>query len=405
MSYRLRMSAEIRDWLTDLRSSQPGVAAEVGAALVAVLDSDNVASLAFVTDLGAPEAVEPDRLAAVDAAYQDLLTWLQLLRQQAAQAGSLATASRWRISPAGARPSPWTDEEIATARQRETQLRSRSQRWQQDVDAFRTRKEAAKASYSAASAARDIQRAIIKSRESLDQAGVDSSAQPEAGNTSQAEADLAAAERALSAASGELRDLLADAATLRRGIRGALSEDGSTADAEPGVAAGLLELRVCPFAADVRLLCAMEPADTLTLLAVLEGDEAVRSHRARAVGLAGELLAEIRAEGWPAEIGEVAFADSVTFLQTYFPHLFSYISARSAALAAAITIGGLRRHYQRSIADVAAPAGLSESALWKLETGDLRLARVDDVAAYVQAVGGRLELTADLGDGQPRLLF
>ena len=129
MSYRLRMSAEIGDWLTDLRSSQPGVAAEVGAALAAVLDSDDVASLAFVTDLGAPEAVEPgDRLAAVDTAYQDLLAWLQLLRQQSAEAGSFRTTSRVRISPTGSRPLPWTDEEIAQARQREAELTARSQR-------------------------------------------------------------------------------------------------------------------------------------------------------------------------------------------------------------------------------------------------------------------------------------
>src|SRR5258708_36466505 len=111
MSYRLWMSTEVGDWLTGLRSSPVGVAAEVGAALGAVLDSDDVASLAFVTDLGAPTAPERgDQLAAVDAAYQDLLALLRLLRQQAAEAGSLATASAGPISPAGVRPSPWSEE-------------------------------------------------------------------------------------------------------------------------------------------------------------------------------------------------------------------------------------------------------------------------------------------------------
>jgi hypothetical protein len=406
MGHRLRMSAEIGDWLADLRSSQPGVAADVGAALAAVLDSNDVASLAFVADLGTPEAVEPgDRLAAVDAAYQDLLSWLQLLRQQAAEAGSFRTATRQWISPAGSRPLPWTDEEIAQARQREAELRARSQRWQRGVDAFRARKEAVKARYTAASAARDIQRAIIAAGHALSSAPLDVSEQQEAGEARQVEADLAAAERALSSAAAELSDLLAEAAELRRGLRGGLSADGSTPDTEPGVTEGLLELRMCPFAADVRLLCALEPADTLTLLAVLEGGAAVSRHRSRAVGLAGELLAEVRTEGWPAEIGQVAFADTAAFLQKLFPHLISYISTRSAELAAATTIAGLRHHFQLSLTDLAAQSGLSESALWKLETTDLRSARLEDVAAYVQALGGRLELTTDLGDGHARQLF
>ena len=406
MGHRLRMSAEIGDWLADLRSSEPGVAAEVGAALAAVLDSSDVAGLAFVTDLGTAEAVEPgDRLAAVDAAYQDLLAWLQLLRQQAAEAGSFRTTTRQRITPAGSRPWPWTDEEIAQARQREAELRARSQRWQRDLDGFRARKEAVKARYTAASAARDIQQAIIASGQALNNMRLEEGGQPEAGEARQAEAELAAAEQVLSAASAELRDLLAEATMLRQGLLSGLSDDGNTPGSEPGVTAGLLELRVCPFAADVRLLCAMEPDDTLTLLAVLEGGAAISRHRARAVGLAGELLAEVRTEGWPAEIGEVAFADTAAFLQKFFPHLIGYISARSAELAAAITIAGLRHHFQLSLTDIAAAAGLSESALWKLQTTDLRFARLDDVAAYVQALGGRLELTTDLGDGHPRQLF
>jgi hypothetical protein len=395
MGRQLRMSAEIGDWLTELRSSQAGVAAEVGAALAAVLDSDNVAGLAFVTDLGTPKTVERgDRLAAVDAAYQDLLARLQLIRRQAAEAGALATASQGHIGPAGVRPSPWTDEEIAQARRREAELRARSQRWQRDVDAFRARKEAVKARFTAASAASEIQRAIIESGQALGRAGLDLRGQPEAGDASQAEAELASAERELSSSSAELSDLLGEAAMLRHGITSWRSDDDSPPDSLAEATAGLLEVRACPFAADVRLLCAVEPVDTLTLLAVLEGEAAISSHRARAIGLAGELLAEIRADGWPAEIGEVAFADTATFLQASFPHLGSYISARSAELAAADTIAGLRRRRGLSLADIAAATGLSESALWKLETNDLRSARLEDLAAYVQALGGHLELTA-----------
>jgi hypothetical protein len=404
MGHRLRMSGEIGDWLTELGSSEVGVAAEVGAALAAVLDSDEAASLAFVTDLGAPAAVEPgDQLAAVDAAYQDLLAWLQLLRREAAEAGSMATASRQRITPAGSWPEPWTEDEIAQGRRREAELTARGQRWQRRVDAFRIRKEAVKARYTAASAARDIQRAIIASAQAVGRVGLDLRGQPEVSDTSEAEAEaeLAAAERELTTASAEVGDLLAESARLRHGILGGLSDDDRTPDSLAGVTGGLLEFRACPFAADVRLLCAVEPAGTLTLLAVLAGEPAISSHLARAIGLAGELLAEIRSDGWPADIGEVAFADTATFLHKSFPHLGSYISARSAELAAATTIAGLRRRRGLSLADIAAATGMSESALWKLETSDLRSARIDEVADYVRALGGHLELTAVADHGAP----
>ncbi len=110
MGRRLRMSAEIGDWLTDLALIRPcrGAAGRRGAS-VALLDADNVPGLAFVTDLGTPAPVEPgDRVAAVDVAYQDLQSALrlQLLRQQSAEAGSFRTTSRQRISPAGSRPLP-----------------------------------------------------------------------------------------------------------------------------------------------------------------------------------------------------------------------------------------------------------------------------------------------------------
>ncbi len=239
---------------------------------------------------------------------------------------------------------------------------------------------------------------IIQSGQALGQAGLDLGGPPAA---SQAEAELAAADGALSTASAELGDLLAEAVRLRHGIRSGLSDDPSAPDLIAAVTAGLLEVRACPFAADIRLLCAVEPAGTLTLLAVVEGEPAISSHLARAIGLAGELLAEIRSDGWPAEIGEVAFADTATFLRTSFPHLGSYISERSAELAAATTIAGLRRRRGLSLADIAAATSLSESALWKLETTDLRSARIDEVAGYVQALGGHLELTAVADHGTP----
>ena len=52
-------------------------------------------------------------------------------------------------------------------------------------------------------------------------------------------------------------------------------------------------------ARDVRLLFAVEPAGTVTVLAVLDGEDAIAEHRAQAIELAGELLTDIRAGDWP----------------------------------------------------------------------------------------------------------
>jgi hypothetical protein len=101
MSYRLRMSAELSDWLAGLCASQPGspeavTAAETGAALTAVLDAADPAQLALVTDLGlAGPADSGDPLAAVDDAAQSVRSGLEVLRAQVASAAE-EDASRER---------------------------------------------------------------------------------------------------------------------------------------------------------------------------------------------------------------------------------------------------------------------------------------------------------------------
>jgi nucleotide-binding universal stress UspA family protein len=87
--------------------------------------------------------------------------------------------------------------------------------------------------------------------------------------------------------------------------------------AEP--AAGLLELRADPLGSDIRILFAVEPANTVTLLAVLEDPEAVSEHGDEAIRLASDLLAEIREAGWPADVEEVTLENSGAFLARFFP--------------------------------------------------------------------------------------
>jgi hypothetical protein len=428
------MSAELSDWLAQLCAAEPAGAAEAraaietGAAIAAVMSAADVADPAIVTDLSAA-AVGPDaddQLVELDYAYQRLLEAMQVLRRQIAEAGSFRTTTRQRITPAGSSPLPFTEDEITAATTRERTLIERKQRSQAAIDRFRTSKEVAKARYTAARAARDVQLALLASvaevgvtKDELDQAQAELSG---------AEAGLAAASRQLAAAHGHAARL---SRRLAREAQAARSDeapgsggppDAATPPTDEGderderdddqVTAGLLELRADPLGADIRILLAVEPADTVTLLAVLDGSAAVNEHRHKAIKLAAELLAELRANGWPrADAGsgepsgaELTFAYPGAFLATYFPHCEAEVRRRSAQLAASSTLAALRRQHGASLDELAKRTGLSATELRRLEDDELGSAAVGDVAAYVRALGGRLRLTAEF-DGQQQVLF
>jgi hypothetical protein len=72
------MPAQIGDWLADLRESEPEVAAEVGAAVTALIRAAQPRTLALVTDPDDPDRGNPQEI--VDRTYQDLRSRLQLVR-------------------------------------------------------------------------------------------------------------------------------------------------------------------------------------------------------------------------------------------------------------------------------------------------------------------------------------
>jgi hypothetical protein len=418
------MSAELSDWLVELCAAGPGspkwlAATETGAAIAAVISATDAGDLALVTDLAAgPVMTCPDdQVVELDYAYQQLLEGLGRLRRQVAEARSFRHMTRQRITSAGRFPLPFTADEMA-ATEREHTLIERMQRYQAAIDQFRTRKEVAKARYTGACAARDVQLALLTS-------AAESGASRE---LDQAQAELSRAQAGLAAASAQLAAALADAARLSRGLAReaqASANDDAHGSGDPRAAAapptdegdedqitaGLLELRVDPLGADIRILLAIEPADTVTLLAVLDGSAAVSEHRRQATELAGELLAELRANGWPrADAGagetsgaELTFAYPAAFLATYFPHCEAEVRRWSARLAASRTLAALRRQHRASLDELAERTGLSATALRRLEDDDLGSAELADIAAYVRALGGRLRLTAEF-DGEQQVL-
>jgi DNA-binding XRE family transcriptional regulator len=422
LGHRLRMTAELRDWLAELGESQPATAAEVGAALVAVLQSAELSSLGILSQPGPAAApVSDDPRATVDDAYRQQLENLQPLRRRVADAATRRRGVEVRISAqraagADAAVLDGLAEQLAAAHAGEAALARVSKRIQLEVEAFRTAKETAKARYTAAEAS-------LRIAEAVEAAG----GQPDP-DLAQRRADYRAAEEGLRA----LRAWAAETVGVMRmasdqagpGFQPAggpkppppttESQPPPTAESPPQPATesplpyplqgrdepvpGLLELLADPLGSDIRILLAEHPADTVTLLAVLEGPEAVSQHGARAIRLAGDLLTEIRAEGWPADIDEVEIADPAEFIAQFFPADDADSMARRAGVLAAMTpLGKLRASRALTIEQVAERSGLSAHRVAAIERDGLRAARVYEAVALARALGARLELTPGSG--------
>jgi hypothetical protein len=399
VGYVLGMSGEIRDWLADLRDSDPPAATQVAQALVALMEEG--ASLGpplVVTLAGFPWA--PDLGEELDGLYQTRLEETRDMGQHLAEAAALVRDIEQQVAELQAREATLADQrwralqegnpdaareavdELAVVQAKlaelrrllpgvvesERQLRSKDLRLQDQVDAFRTRKETLKATYTAAEAQREI-------REAVTALGLDVGADDgprEGAETSDAEA----------------------AAGLREVARQIERELGFAAD-------GLMELRPgAPASSDVRILFADERPGTALLIAVLEGRDAVREHHSEAVRLSAEVLHDVR-EGQAPEATAHAFDDARSFLDAFFPGGADEVEAGAAALVArnrARTLAEQRTRLGLTQAQVAQRMGVRQERVSAIERAEPGATEVRTLAGYVEALGGRLEITADFGD-------
>ena len=383
MAYRLRMSGEIHDWLAGLQHTDPAAALPVGQALAALISEG--ASLGPPLVVPVAETWPEDLAAALDASYQYRLDRLQVLRKRTAEAASLVKDlqdqvdelesararldDRWRrardagrreeVELAG-RQRAAAERDITQARQllpwiseTEAFLRTRLDRRQRRNDEFRVRKELLKASYRAA-------RAEIQVAEEIPAAP-----DPEA--------------------AGRLRDLTVE-------IRQELGR-------QP-LPDGLLELRPgAPGQADIRLIFGLEPPGTALLIAVLEGREAVRDQYRDAVLLSADVLLEARAGDAP-EAAARAYDDTRSLAEDFFPGQAAEIDAGAAALAArnrAHTLAGERTRLGLTQTEVAHRMAVPQDQVAAIERADPGTTDVRTLAAYIEALGGRLELIAEFG--------
>jgi phage shock protein A/DNA-binding XRE family transcriptional regulator len=397
VSYLLRMSGEIHDWLTDLHQANPPVAMLAGQALAALMSEGVSLGPPLVVPVAAtwPE----DLLAALDSSYEHRLERLQVLRRRAAEAAWLVKdiqaqidelesaqarleEQRGRAQEEG-RPedAEKADRQLAAAQRDATQarqlvpwiteteawLRTRLQRLQARTDAFRTRKEVLKAKYTAA-------RAEVQVHDGMPDPGP---------------ADDEAATKAVA----RLRDVTAE---IERELgRQPLPE-------------GLLELRPGVFRAPgdvgIRIIFAVEPPGTALLIAVLEDREAARDHYRDAVMLSADVLREARA-GQAPEASALGYEDTRSFAEEFFPGQAAEVETGAAALAAknrAHTLAEWRTRLGLTQTEVADRMGIARDQVAAIERADAGTTDVRTLAAYVAALGGRLEITADFaGDRIP----
>jgi len=361
VGYRLQMSGEIHDWLTDLHETDPPTALQVGQALAALISEGASLGPPLVVPVAAtwPE----DLPGALDASYQHRLDRLQVVRKRAAEAAwlvkdlqdqidelesaqarledrrrrALATGQKDDVEKAG-RQRDAAERDITQARQllpwiteTEAWLRTRLQRLERRTEEFRVRKELLKATYLAA-------RAEIQVDEEIPTA-----ADPEA--TAQAAA--------------RLRDATAE----------------------------------------IRRELGRQPLPEGLLIAVLEGREAARDQYREAVLLSADVLLEARA-GQTPEAWAHGYDDPRSLAEEFFPGQAAEVDAGAAALVArnrARTLAEQRTRLGLTQTEVAERMGLGPDQVAAIERADPGTTDVRTLVGYIEALGGRLEITAEFG--------
>ena len=235
------------------------------------------------------------------------------------------------------------------------------------VDAFRTRKEVLKATYTAARAEQLIEQALAQDADAV------------------------------------LQDDPVWPAVEAAGWLDEITGQSQRELGEDAAAEGLMELRPgAPADSGIRILFAVEPPGTALLIAVLDGRDAVRDHYREAVLLASGVLREARAGplDQAAEAGARTFADAQSFLEEFFPGRADEFRTGAAALVAANrarTLAEQRIRLGLTQAQVAARMGVRQERVSAIERAEPGATEIRTLAGYVEALGGRLDIIADFG--------
>jgi phage shock protein A/DNA-binding XRE family transcriptional regulator len=414
MGYQLRMHDQIRDWLTDLRNTEPELARLVGEAVLAMIEAGDSLGPPLVVPPGSVLRPPDDPRAALDYSYQSQLEALQKVRrgvadvatsrkrvelqvsqleahaakfarqhQAAVDAGQEDVASDARSRQAGAQEQlSELRRQLSALRDEEERLVAASQRLQAKVEAFRTRKETLKASYTAAEGFQAV-------REAFADIGEDAS-----------DLEVPNAQAGASSESGRAQEaadeVLEEIADLTR-----TSDDSGSAD-QGGVEPppGLMELRPgAPDRTRVGLLFVVEPQDTAVLVARVEDPGGPPDEYQEVIRLAASRLAMAQSAATASAVAFISY-DAESFLDEFFPGEETEVELGAAALIArhrAHTLAQARQRMGLTQAQVARRMNVRQERVSAIERAEPGATEVRTLAAYVSALGGRLEIIAGIG--------
>jgi DNA-binding XRE family transcriptional regulator len=418
MGYQLWLHSQIRAWLTDLRDTEPGQARLVGEAMLALIDAGEALGPPLVVSLESVLGQPEDPREALDRSYQRQLEVLTKIRRGVAgvatsrkrlelqigsleqQADSLARerdeaqrAGREDLAGVAASRAASVVEQLSGVRwqylrltREEAKLTAASQRLQGKVEAFRTRKETIKATYTAAEASRSAREVMADLGE-------------EADDLDEEPGEDAASEAVGEAVGGdELRGEIRDNAPGSRA--GAEPEDHEGVPPPPG----MMELR--PGAPDdIRfgLLFVVEPGDTALVVAYAEDPGSSGDGYRAAIRTAVERLPATTDGPAADEPAAGAFTSygADAFLDEFFPGAETEVQIAAGALVArsrAHTLAEARQRMRLTQAQVAQRMNVRQERVSAIERAEPGATEVRTLAAYVAALGGRLEIVAHIGD-------
>jgi DNA-binding XRE family transcriptional regulator len=418
MGYQLRMHNDIRHWLTGLRATEPELARLVGEAVLALIEAGERLGPPLVLPLEAVLQPEDPR-EALDHSYQRQLEFLTRVRrgvadvatsrkrlelqadqleeqaarlarqrEQALEAGQDALAGEARTREAGIRErlAPLR-RQVARLTRDEERLTAASQRLQAKVEEFRIQKETTKATYTAAEASERV-------RDAFAEMGVDAG---EAEVTDPDEDDPPDPSGAAAGGDELLEEL--------REFRSAPG-DGAGPGAGPGADVppppGLMDLRVGDSDDDrAALLFVLEPQNTAVLVGyVLDPDGSPGGYEAVLPAVTAR-LAQLRSDRSPDAPSAFTSYDAESFLDEFFPGEETEVETGAGALVArnrAHTLAEARERLRLTQEHVADRMNVRLERVDAIERGEPGATEVRTLAAYVRALGGRLEIIAHIGD-------
>jgi phage shock protein A/DNA-binding XRE family transcriptional regulator len=413
------MHSEIRDWLTELRVAEPELARLVGESVLALLDAGETLGPPLVVSLESALQPPDDPREVLDYSYQrqlEILTkvrrgvadvatsrkrvelMVSTLEQQAAKlasqreqalgAGNEGLARETRSREAGTQQRlSELQRQLHTLAGEEERLSVASQRLQAKVEAFRVQKETIKARYTAAEGSQRV-------REAFAIISKDTSDLEETETETDSESDLASA----SVAEDELRQEIRDLMLPWPGNSGPAEEEDVPAPP------GMMELR--PGAPDyprAGVLFVVEPSDTAVLVGWIEDPGGSRGDYREAIEAATARLATAQPDDPAAtSASPVAFIsyDAESFLDEFFPGAETEVEIGAGTLVArsrAHTLAEARQRMRLTQAQVADRMNVRQERVSAIERAEPGATEVRTLAAYVQALGGRLEIIADVG--------